>query len=293
MSSVFTLRPQGRDELLVARLLTVVVIAVACGLALYLAGRLFILPALTITRVLVESDSAVAEGDMLAQAGLQGAEYYHTVQTAVIERRLEANPLIRRARVTRVFPNAIRIQLTRREAVALVLADSGGRSVPLLVDRDGVVFGTASRGAELDLPVVTGVPLPEASAGARLPAAAASLLSDLAALRTKSPSLYRLLSEVRVVSPGSGSPGAAAGSVPAPTGAQAHADPTSSVAAPPELLLYLVNTPVRIRASGGIDDALLKYSLMVIDLLSNQGHSRDIGELDFRGGEVVYRMKEG
>jgi predicted DNA-binding antitoxin AbrB/MazE fold protein len=31
----------------------------------------------------------------------------------------------------------------------------------------------------------------------------------------------------------------------------------------------------------------------VIDLLSNQGVLKDIQELDFRGEEVVYRMKEG
>jgi len=32
---------------------------------------------------------------------------------------------------------------------------------------------------------------------------------------------------------------------------------------------------------------------MVLDLLSKQGILHDIQELDFRSGQVVYRMKEG
>jgi len=37
----------------------------------------------------------------------------------------------------------------------------------------------------------------------------------------------------------------------------------------------------------------MTYTLMVLDLLSKQGILHDIQELDFRGGQVVYRMKEG
>jgi cell division protein FtsQ len=48
-----------------------------------------------------------------------------------------------------------------------------------------------------------------------------------------------------------------------------------------------------VRARGSLDERLLQYSLMAQELLSNQGILDDIQELDFRGGEVVYRMKEG
>ena len=61
----------------------------------------------------------------------------------------------------------------------------------------------------------------------------------------------------------------------------------------PEFLLYLVSSPVPVRARGSLDERLLQYSLMAQELLSKQGILDDIQELDFRGGEVVYRMKEG
>ena len=60
-----------------------------------------------------------------------------------------------------------------------------------------------------------------------------------------------------------------------------------------DLLIYLTTSPVPVLASGTIDESLLRYSLMVLDLLSNQGVLKNIQELDFRGGDVVYRMKEG
>jgi hypothetical protein len=35
----------------------------------------------------------------------------------------------------------------------------------------------------------------------------------------------------------------------------------------------------------------VKYALMATDLLSRQGVLKDIQELDFRGGDVVYTLK--
>jgi cell division protein FtsQ len=272
MSSVFTLRRRtpGREEVALRRLLTALAVVLAVGLALYLLARLFALPVLAIRHVVVESNQAVSEQEVLGMAGLEGGDYYHSLSTAAIEKRLEQNPLVRRAHVQKVFPGTLRIVLSWREPVALVIAESEGRSVPLLVDREGFAFKVGSTGEDVDLPVISGISLEGAAPGASLGPELATLFSDLAALRAKSPSLYRLLSEVRVVS--------AAAAAPAP--------------ARREFLLYLLTSPVRIRAAGGIDDTLLKYSLMVIDLLSNQGTLKNIDELDFRGAEVVYRMKE-
>ena len=54
--------------------------------------------------------------------------------------------------------------------------------------------------------------------------------------------------------------------------------------------MYLTTSPVPIRAQGSIDQGLVKYALMAVDLLSRQGVLKDIQELDFRGGDVVYKL---
>jgi cell division protein FtsQ len=238
--------------------------------ALFLLARFAILPALTVRHIDLQSDLSLSEDELLAISGLQGTAYWHSLATDTIRKRLEAYPLVRRAVVEKVFPDTVRMIVWGRQAVALVLADTGGRTLPVLVDEEGVVFKVCSTSAEIDLPVVSGLPPGDLSLGERLPAAYAPLFAQLKRLRESSPSLTRLISEVKIVSHG---PQAPEGSY--------------------DLLVYLTTSQVPVLATGTIDESFLRYSLMVLDLLSNQGVLKNIQELDFRSGEVVYRMKEG
>jgi cell division protein FtsQ len=274
MSSVFALRDQPgvssdarRASARIARPL-LICLTVAC--ALFLLARFAVLPLLTIRHVVLQSDISLSEDELLSISGLHGTSYWHSLATDVIQKRLEAYPLVRRARVEKVFPDTLRLTVWGRQPVALVLGEDAGRSLPVLVDDEGVVFKVCSTSAEVDLPVVSGLSIGDASLGSQLPASYAPVFENLRDLRMRSPSLLRLISEVRVVPLSAGSP---AGSY--------------------DLLIYLTSSPVPVRATGTIDESLLKYSLMVLDLLSNQGVLKDIQELDFRSGEVVYRMKEG
>jgi len=253
-----------------ARLARPIVLCLTTICALFLLGRYAVLPVLTVRHIVVRSDVSLSEDELLAISGLQGTAYWHSLDTDTIRKRLEAYPLVRRALVEKVFPDTVRMTVWGRQPVALVLADVGGRSLPVLVDEDGVVFKVCSTSDEIDLPVVSGLPPGETSLGGRLPAAFAPLFAQLKALRDKSPSLTRLVSEVRIVTHGPQAP-----------------------AASYDVLIYLTTSPVPVLASGTVDESLLRYSLMVLDLLSNQGVLKNIQELDFRGSEVVYRMKEG
>jgi cell division protein FtsQ len=226
---------------------------------------------MVIRHVVVRSDVPLTDEQVLAISGIQGNEHWYSLGAAMIEKRLEANPLIRRALVQKVFPDTVRMTVWGRQAVALVLAESGGRSLPVLVDGEGTVFKVGTTSAEIDLPVVSGLVLGETSLGAELPRAYGSLFTDMKTLRERSPALFSLVSEIRVV------PFAGSTNVPVST-------------ADFDLLLYLTNSPVPVRVSGGIDEKLLKYTLMVLDLLSKQGVLKDIQELDFRSGDVVYRL---
>ncbi len=289
MSNVFTLRQRNteKEDLLLGRIITMGAIIITAGLVLYLAARFLLLPFTAIRHVIVESDAPLSEREVLSLSGLQGSESFYSLKTLSIQNRLEANPLIRKARVEKLYPDTLRIVLVRRQAVALVLGQAGEKTVPALVDRDGVIFKLGATAAEVDLPVISGLAAGEAAMGSALPQAYRSVFSDLASLRSRSPSLYRLISEVHLVSMSGSSSPAAAGRV----ASSSDVRPASSAA--PELLLYLLSSPVPIRARGPIDEALLKSSLMVLDLLSNQGLLRDIQELDVRSGDAVYRMKEG
>ncbi len=290
MSNAYALgrRNDSKDTRTTGRLLTAGVIAAAACIAVYLIVRFLLMPLTVVKNVTVESDTGLTRAEITKLMGLGGGESWFTLDTAAVQKGLESNVLVRQARVEKVFPDSLRIYLYRREAAGLVLAETGGRTVPVLVDRGGVSFKVGAAAGELDVPVVSGPPLGEAALGSTLPPAYVKVFADLAALKAKSPSLYGLISEVRIVS-GTGGGSEPPEAVSAGPGSAA----TSSASVNPELLLFLITSPVPVRARGTVDESLVKYALMVMDLLSGQGVLKDIGELDFRGGDVVYRMKEG
>jgi cell division protein FtsQ len=244
----------------------VLLIALCAGIAAFFLVRWAVLPLLTIRQVVVGGEAPVTREEALALAGLRGTEYWMTVPVEAIRRRLESHPLVRRASVRTVFPSTLSLTLEARKPAALVLAEEGGRTVALLADGDGFLYKAAAAGAEVDLPVLAGLPAGAAIVGRGLPREFAGVCADLRALADSSPRLAALLSEVRVL----------------PSGG-----------AEPDLVLYLTSAALPVRARPPLDASLLRSALMVIDLLSKQGIVRDIQELDFRSGQVVYRMKEG
>jgi cell division protein FtsQ len=273
MSNAFALRDgtRGQGERSLGRWARPLVILLSVGCALVLLARFVAVPLMQIRHVVVQSDVPLTDDQVLAISGIRGDEHWYSVAVAEMTKRLEANPLIRRAQVQRVFPGTVRMSVWGRQPAALVLAAAGNRSLPVLVDGDGVVFKICTTSAEVDLPVITGLAVGETSLGAQLPRAYVSLFADLKALRERAPSLYELVSEVRIVPPGEG---------------LAAQSPAGF-----DMLLFLTTSSVPVRARGAIDESLLKYTLMVLDLLSKQGVLQDIQELDFRSGDVVYRMR--
>ena len=191
-------------------------ILVVAASGLFLAGRFLAMPLMTIRHVIVHSDVRLSEEQVLALSGITGSERWYSVDVATIQRRLEAAPAIRAASVQRIFPDVIQLSVWGRQPAALVLAEAGGRSLPVLVDGDGVIFKVGMSSAEMDLPVISGLTVGQSSLGAQLPRAYASLFSDLRTLREKSPSLFGQISEVRIVARTEGAvPARTEGAVPA------------------------------------------------------------------------------
>lgn len=152
-----------------ARLARPILLCLITLCALFLLARYAVLPVLTVRHIIFQSDVALSEDELLAISGLQGTAYWHSLDTEKVRRRLEAYPLIRKAVVEKVFPDTVRMTVWGRQAVALVLADMGGRSLPVLVDDEGVVFKVCVTATDVDLPVVSGLPAGDASLGTRLP----------------------------------------------------------------------------------------------------------------------------
>jgi cell division protein FtsQ len=266
MSSVYAMRDRvdGRERP-ASRWLRPLLIGVTalCGAVLLL--RFVAEPLMTIRHIVVASDVALSDEQVLTLSGIPAGAHWYSIVGPAVQKKLESNPLIRQASVEKVFPDTVRLTLHGRVAAAAVIASSGGRSLPILVDGEGVVFKVGSSPADTDLPVVSGLTAGDMALGAQLPAPYRAIFAGLRDLREKAPSLFALVSEVRVTE----------STVPAGV---------------PDLLLYLTSSPVPVRLRGVVDESAVRSTLMVLDLLSRQGVLQDIQELDFRSGDVVYKL---
>jgi cell division protein FtsQ len=255
-----------RSESLFNKLLWIVV----CLLALLLAGEIvfhfLIAPRLVVRNVRIRTSLDLSREQVLAIAGIGPGQYFFRLDTEEVRRRLESYPLVRTAVVEKRFPDSLDVVLTEREPLSMLLYETpDGRSVPVVIDEEGVVFEIGSGVSDWNLPVLTGFSFRELAVGMRLPDQVKPLLSELGWLRHSEPELYSLLSEIRVVS-----------------------RPGDRL----ELLLFPVHRRVRIRMGSSLQPSAIRNALMVIDVFSDEGMLDRIRELDLRTGEVVYSMKE-
>ncbi len=257
--------PGFRGELLLNRLLWLVVAALGLFLLAQLTFHFAISPRLRIRNVEIRCDLPLSRQEVLELAGMTGKEHFFSLDPQEIRRRLEAQPVFRKVTVEKVFPDTLRIRLTGRSPLLVGLGEAQERSVPALIDEEGMVYETEPALMEGDLPVVSGLKFQGLEEGVELPRLLAPLLRELAELKEKQPDLYRLISEVRIV-------------------------PINPVQY--ELLIYPLFGTTRIRTAGTLRAETLQNAFLVLDLLRRQGVAAKVQEIDFRTREVVYRARE-
>lgn len=248
------------------RFLVVIAALLSIGLAGTVIVATVVVPRVRISRVIVQADFDVDRTAILRMAGLESPPTFFAVQPVEIMARLEEHPMVRTARVERVFPDTVRLELTRRRPLAVSLVEVRGRPIPAAIDDTGLIYDSGAHVAALNVPVLSGLRYEGNVVGQQLPDQLLPLLASLHELKMTAPEIFRLISEIRV-------------------------EPRASGAY--DTLLFTSGFPVPVRMSGALDHERSTYALMVLDVLSQQGIAEEVAELDFRSREIVFRMKEG
>lgn len=100
----------------------------------------------------VRGASYTSHSDIAAALALDTAVSQLSYDAAAAERRIEALPWVLRAKVHRILPAAIGVEISEREAAILWRAADRD----MLVDMTGRLLTTVPRGSDIGLPVVTG-----------------------------------------------------------------------------------------------------------------------------------------
>ena len=271
-------RRTGRSRL--RRVLHLVIATLVLMVVLELVFFLLLVPRLRLTTVAVTTDLALSDAEVLTMAGLTGNEQFFALDVAAIAARLERNLLVRDATVALRFPDTLRLTLTGRQPVAVVLTSAPGEAVrAALVDADGLVFlsGATPWGSRdaADVPVLTGLAPEVVGHGRPLPEALHRVLVDLETLQAADPVLAALISEVRLV----------------PMGASAAAAPLDLAAVDSgfDTLLYPMGFETLLRFGTRLSAHQLAEAFVLLDLI--QSRSADVapavGELDLRSGTPI------
>ncbi|MFW6343458.1 MAG: cell division protein FtsQ/DivIB [Sediminispirochaetaceae bacterium] len=254
------------DETKTKRVFIAIVLFLSFLLVLEILFHLVIAPRLVISNITIETagDFPLSNEEILNIAGLAGGtSTYFSTNTKALEERLENIPMVRTAKVEKSFPRGLSLNLTKRTPIALLTVPLNGRLTTAFLDENGVIYSIGEVG-NADFPVISGVEIPRVEEGMKLPQVLHSFLEDLEELKGESPSLYRLISEVKFVKNNS---------------------------TEYDVILYPSHYRVRVRIGPSIDKKLLTYVMLVLDVLSGRGMEDEVVEVDFRTDNVVYRVE--
>jgi cell division protein FtsQ len=143
---------------------------------------MFLVPNLTIQHIQVQSDFSISESEVLSIAGIGRKEYYFSIRSEDVRARLSAYPLVKTAHVEKIFPDTLKIVLSRRIPLALAFGRAGERTVPVALDEEGIVFQVGSGVTNWQLPVMSGL-IFKPQMGLRLPEKLMPVLKELHRIR--------------------------------------------------------------------------------------------------------------
>ena len=253
-------------EQLLRKLLKILLLVGGIAVLLETSFHVIVAPQLRLQKIYVTGDDrGLSTPQLLALLGIPARSYYFSLSDKALEARLETVPWILKATVAKEFPDALKINITARDPLALALDDSSGRTVILSVDAQGVIFDVSSQDQRRNLPIISGVRFQTLQPGAVFPPALHSLFSSLAELRKDSPGLYSQISEIRVRKTEGGSF---------------------------ETLIYPVEGDVRMILPERWTQALLKQAFVLLDVIQKQGWTAKTKEIDLRTSPVVVRPRE-
>lgn len=171
---------------------------------------------------------------------------------------------IETASVTKKFPDKIFVNVVEREPVAVTFVIENGRTTPIQIDKNGVLFPSKSN-ADVDtsmVPIVSGLPVEYMSSGMRIPAKYRPLIEQINKIRNLPQKYFASISEICVLPKEYGSY---------------------------ELALIPAQSRVKVLTDRALNEDALKYMMVVLDVVNQIGS--EVAEVDLRYGSVSYRTR--
>lgn len=164
--------------------------------------------------------------------------------------------------VKKHFPDKVDLYITERTPVAKLIVDTETGSVPIQIDKKGVLFPIKESEAFTDsrIPLISGITVNKVQNDMRIPEKYRSLIEDIYAIQKLPQNYFAAVSEIQVVQKEYGNY---------------------------ELVLYPINSRIRVLTDRLLTEKALQYMMVALDVVNS--FEPDVAEVDLRYGSVTYR----
>jgi len=223
-------------------------------------------PFIPFTTIEVHGFSGFEKAEILSVAGVDETTSFVTLDAISARNNLASHYLVEDAKVIKRFPDRLMIFVESRTAVAVSLMPFGGGTLPLYMDRYGVIFKIGNMTADagdINLPILSGLEFEYPQLGMRLPESFIPMLHSIYKIAHDSPELLSAISEIRV---------------------------EKKAWDGFDLIVYPVYGSTKVRLENNLTEEDIRYMLLMLNVFENRSGKPQ--EVDFRSGMGSYKMKE-
>lgn len=243
-----------------AKILKVLVVVLSLFLILEALLYTVVMPCLSTAKVTFSGLSSLQADELLLEGGISSNVSWMEFDTAGFASSLASNAAIESVTVEKKFPDQILVKVTERAPVCCSLVNVDGKTLPIQIDKNGVIFSMGSQMSNNSMPLITGIELTAISDGMRIPTMYRTLIKQVEEIMQKNPAYFSALSEIRVI----------------PTDYDSY-----------ELMLYPLQSHVRFLVDRSFNEDTLQYMMVVLDIIESV--DPDVTEVDMRYGTISYK----
>lgn len=244
------------------RWIKILVILLVAVMAIELILLNFVHPSLGSPKILF-SGNVNYSNELLMQSltGMYDQNWF-SFDTKGVASKLSSISGIESVNIEKVFPDKIKISLHERQSVAMMFINDKGRTIPIQIDKNGVLFTNENSAIVEDgsIPIISGIPVEHLAQGMRIPAKYRVLVEQISKILVLPQKYFAAISEICVVPKTYGNY---------------------------ELMLIPVNSKIRILTGHSLSEELLQSMMVVLDVVNSL--EPDVTEIDLRYDSISYR----
>lgn len=242
------------------KILKILVIALSAFLVIEAIIYSVVMPCLATPKITFVGLSSVSPETILEECGISETTSWMSFDSRSFASLVSTYPLIAEVSVEKKFPDQIVVNVVERKPICFTLANIDGKTVPIQIDKNGVIFSVGETLVPNSMPLITGIELSTVSEGMRVSTFYRTLLEQINAIWEINPAYFNALSEIRII----------------PTDFGSY-----------ELMLYPMQSQVRFLVDRTFDEKTLQYMMVILDVIDSV--EPDVVEVDMRYGTVSYK----